>query len=73
MDKQRKSRIAFAITMGFITTGIISFALIALNLGFTDKFLLVWAQSWAVGYAIVIPAILAIGPWLQGEIERLVR
>ncbi len=34
-----KHKIAFALIMGVITTGIISFTLISVNLGFSDKFL----------------------------------
>ena len=73
MDTQIKRKIAFAFSMGVVTTGIISFVLIALNFGFADGFLLVWARSWAAAYVIVIPAILLIGPSLQARIDRLIQ
>lgn len=57
--------------MGIITTGIISFSLIAMNLGFTDRFLKVWLKSWVSAYVIVIPAILLIGPRIQRFAESL--
>jgi len=63
-----KRKIAFAMIMGVITTCIISFSLIAINVGFTEKFLLLWLKSWFLSYAIVIPAILVIAP----KIEKLV-
>ena len=66
-----KNRIAFALLMGVITTGVISFALIYLNLGFGGLFLKVWIKSWGLAYLIVIPLILAIAPKLQGLIARL--
>jgi uncharacterized protein YaaW (UPF0174 family) len=72
MDTQLKRRIAFALTMGVVTTGIISFVIIALNLGFTDKFAQLWLRSWGTAYAIVIPAILMIGPRVQARIDRLI-
>ena len=72
MNTQVKRKIAFALSMGMVTTGIVSFALIALNLGFSDKFTLVWLRSWAVGYVIAIPAILLIAPWLQSQVDRLI-
>jgi uncharacterized membrane protein YvlD (DUF360 family) len=72
MDTQLKRRIAFALTMGAVTTGIISFIIIALNLGFTDQFMRLWLRSWGIAYAIVIPAILAIGPRVQAGIDRLI-
>jgi hypothetical protein len=72
MNTQLKRKIAFALSMGIVTTGIVSFVLIALNLGFSDRFALVWLRSWGVGYAIAIPAILMIGPRLQAKIDRLI-
>ena len=72
MDTQLRRRIAFALTMGIVTTGIISFTIVSLNLGFTDKFALQWLRSWATAYAIVIPNILLIGPRVQAVIDRLI-
>lgn len=65
-----KQKIAFAMIMGVITTGIISFSLISINLGFTDNFLKVWVKSWGMAYVIVIPAILIIGPRVQKVIDQ---
>lgn len=64
-----KQKIAFALLMGVITTGIISFSLISINLGFTERFLAIWLKSWVVAYVIVIPAILIIGPQVQKLID----
>lgn len=72
MTTQMKRKIAFALSMGIVTTGIVSFVLIALNLGFSDRFTLVWVRSWGVGYLIAIPAILLIGPLLQAQVDRLI-
>lgn len=71
MNSQLKRKIAFALSMGVVTTGIVSFVLIAINLGFSDRFALVWLRSWGVGYALAIPAILLIGPRLQARVDRL--
>jgi Protein of unknown function (DUF2798) len=73
MSTQSKRKIAFAILMGLVTTGIISFSILAINLGFSQRFLLVWLRSWAMGYVLVIPAILLIGPRVQAQVERLIR
>ena len=73
MSTQLKRKIAFTLAMGIVTTGIISFVLLALNLGFSEDFALAWLRSWSVGYLIVIPAILLIGPRLQAQVDRLVR
>jgi hypothetical protein len=66
-----KSKIAFALIMGIITTGVISFTLISINIGFTERFLTIWLKSWAMAYVVVIPAILIIGPMVQKWVDRL--
>ena len=71
MNSQLKRKIAFALSMGVVTTGIVSFVLIAINLGFSDQFALAWLRSWGVGCALAIPAILLIGPRLQARVDRL--
>ena len=72
MGIETKRKIAFALLMGIVTTGIISFSLLALNLGFSGEFPRIWLRSWGIGYAIVIPAILLIGPRLQAQVGRLI-
>jgi hypothetical protein len=68
-----KRRIAFALIMGVITTGIISFTLIAINVGFGEWFLKVWLKSWAIAYLIVIPVILIISPRLQKFVDNNIK
>ncbi|MGH8790952.1 MAG: DUF2798 domain-containing protein [Cupriavidus necator] len=72
MSVQLKRKIAFALSMGVVTTGIISFVLLTLNLGFSEGFALTWLRSWGIGYVIVIPAILLVGPRLQTQVDRLI-
>jgi len=66
-----KNKIAFALIMGIVTTGIISFTLIAVNIGFTDRFFKIWFKSWGMAYIVVIPAILIIAPAIQKLVDRL--
>jgi hypothetical protein len=66
-----KNKIAFALVMGIVTTGIISFTLIVINIGFTERFLNTWLRSWAVAYLVVVPAILILGPVIQKLIDRI--
>jgi hypothetical protein len=72
VETQLKRRIAFALSMGVVTTGIISFTIIALNLGFTGNFARAWLRSWSTAYVIVIPAILLVGPRVQAAIDRVI-
>jgi uncharacterized membrane protein SpoIIM required for sporulation len=72
MNTQIKRKIAFALSMGIVTTGIVSFSILSINLGFSEGFAATWLQSWAMGYAIVIPAILLIGPRVQTQVDRMI-
>ena len=73
LDKKRevKKKVVFALTMGIITTGIISFSLIAINSGFNDKFIQIWAKSWLLAYVFVIPIILFIAPPIEKVVDTL--
>jgi hypothetical protein len=66
-----KQKIAFALTMGVITTGIISFTLISINIGFAPNFAGVWFRSWMTAYVIVIPVILVVGPMVQNFVNNI--
>ena len=71
LSTQVKRKVAFAMLMGFVTTGIISFVLVALNLGMASGFLSTWLRCWLISYLIVIPAILLVGPRLQAQVDRV--
>ena len=66
-----KRKIAFALIMGIITTCIISFTLVSVNVGFGPLFLKVWLRSWTIAYLVVIPAILLIGPRVEKLVHKL--
>ncbi len=66
-----KQRIAFALLMGVVTTCVISFGLVASNLGFGPRFVGMWLHSWLYAYLMVIPAILLIAPLVQRLVDRL--
>lgn len=68
-----KQKIAAAFIMGLITTGIISFTLISINVGFTQNFLARWLKSWRIAYIIIVPVILFIGPKVQLLVAYLFR
>jgi hypothetical protein len=60
-----KHRLAFALIMGIITTALISFTLISINIGFGNKFLGAWLKSWAVSYTLAVALMLTIAPRIQ--------
>ena len=60
-----KHKIAFALIMGIITTCIISFTLVLVNIGFGPSLIKIWLRSWLIAYVIVIPSLLIIAPRIQ--------
>jgi hypothetical protein len=66
-----REKIAFAMIMGIITTGIISFTLISINIGFVPNFLVIWLKSWSMAYLLVIPVILLVGPKVQKLVSSM--
>lgn len=72
MSTELKRKIAFALLMGLVTTGIITFSLLLLSAELSELFVRSWLRSWGVAYGIAIPVILFIGPSLQSRINRLI-
>lgn len=70
-SRELHRRVLFALLMGIVTTGIISFTLISINIGYTEKFLSIWLKSWSIAYLVVIPAILIIGVQVQKAVDRI--
>ena len=69
-----KHKITFALLMGILTTCIISFTLICVNVGFTHvQFFQIWLKSWAIAYIVAIPAILIISPQIQKIVDAIYR
>lgn len=76
VSKEKKEelikKVAFALVMGVLTTGLISFVLISVNVGFIDRFFQIWFKSWLYAYLLVIPAILFIAPLVEKAVHRLI-
>ncbi len=66
-----KEKVVFAMLMGSISTGIVSFTLIGINRGFMPGFGWAWLKSWTIAYIVVIPIILIISPLLQRVVRNL--
>ncbi|MCW5658771.1 MAG: DUF2798 domain-containing protein [Burkholderiaceae bacterium] len=65
-----RQRLVFALLMGVITTGVISFAVLFRNLGLREDFVRLWLRAWALGYGVVVPMILALAPPVQRLVDR---
>ncbi|MET0636041.1 MAG: DUF2798 domain-containing protein [Chitinophagaceae bacterium] len=68
-----KKKITFALLMGIITTGIISFTLISVNVGLRPDFGFIWMRSWVLSYCIATPCILLFGPMIQRVVDKMFR
>jgi Protein of unknown function (DUF2798) len=66
-----KRRIAFAFLMGIVTTGLVSFTVILVNLGLTERFWQLWFKSWSVAFIIVVPIILVVAPLIERFVDFL--
>lgn len=74
LDKktENKKKVVFAFVMGLVTTMVISFAILSINIGFREGFLELWLRSWLLAYMFVIPTILFVAPVVQRFTDRLI-
>jgi hypothetical protein len=68
-----KKRIVFAMIMSTITTIVISFTIIAVNVGFVRNFAIIWLRSWCLSYLLAFTATLFLAPKVQLLVERLLK
>ncbi|RYZ30496.1 MAG: DUF2798 domain-containing protein [Sphingobacteriales bacterium] len=68
-----KQKVLFAVLMGVITTGVVSFTLISVNFGFTPGFLAAWLKSWLLAYLTAVPVILLLSASVQQLVTYLTR
>ncbi len=64
-------KIVFAFLMGIVTTGLVSFTVILVNLGFTETFWQIWLKSWSMAFLIVVPVILIVSPVMERFVSSL--
>ena len=69
--REKRKRVVFAFLMGMMTTSVISFSIVAINVGFNSSFLKVWIRSFLLAYLLVIPTILYIAPLVQKIVNRI--
>jgi Protein of unknown function (DUF2798) len=63
--KFTKFEIVFALLMSSITTFFVTLVLVSINLGFTDKFVIVWLRSWLIATVMVSLSILFVAPQIR--------
>ncbi|HEY8562549.1 MAG TPA: DUF2798 domain-containing protein [Pyrinomonadaceae bacterium] len=68
-----KRRIVTAVLTGVVTTGIVSFTVVLINLGLMEKFWRIWLKSWSLAFLIVVPVILIVSPVIGRFVDFLFR
>ncbi len=68
-----RQKIVFAFLMGIVTTGLVSFTVVLVNLGFTEAFWRSWIRSGSVAYLVIIPIILIVSPIVERFVGFLFR
>jgi hypothetical protein len=55
-------QLVFALIMGFLMVGIVTFVTTASNFGFGGNFLANWGKTYLIGYVAAVPAIYMLAP-----------
>ncbi|MDZ4050398.1 MAG: DUF2798 domain-containing protein [Limnobacter sp.] len=55
-------QLVFALIMGFLMVGIVTFVTTASNFGFGGNFLATWGKTYLIGYLAAVPSIYLLAP-----------
>ncbi len=70
MKKPTKREIKFATIMSSITTFFVTFVVVFVNIGFSDKFIFIWMRSWFIAFVLVGLSILFVAPQIQKHLNK---
>ncbi len=68
-----KQKLLFAIIMGSITTGLVSFMALIINIGMPERIVYIWMKTWLIGCLFSIPTIIILAPRIQNLVNHLGR
>jgi hypothetical protein len=68
-----KRKIVFAFLTGIVTTGMVSFTVVLINLGLTENFWRIWLKSWSLAFLVAVPVILIVSPVIGRFVDFLFR
>jgi hypothetical protein len=66
-----KRRIISAFLTGIVTTGMVSFTVVLINLGLMETFWQIWLKSWSLAFLVVVPVILFVSPVIGRLVDFL--
>ena len=70
MPKPNNKELKFAILMSLVTTFFVTFVLVSVNIGITDKFLFIWMRSWLIAFVLVGLSKLFVAPKIKQFINK---
>lgn len=69
-NKPSRNELKFASLMSLVTTFFVTFVIVMINVGFTDKFILVWMRSWLIAFVLVGLSILYVAPVIRDYLMK---
>ncbi len=60
-----RNELKFASLMSLVTTFFVTFVIVMVNVGFTEKFFFVWMRSWLIAFVLVGLSILYVAPIIR--------
>jgi hypothetical protein len=69
--KRNQANILFVFLVSILMTAVMSFAILALRLGFIENFLLIWLSDFAIGCLFSIPTGFVVVPLLRRMIDSI--
>ncbi len=71
MINKKYFHLVFVTAMAFFMAGVMSFALTAINIGFSEYFVLVWLQSFLLSFVLALPTALIVSPFVRHITEKI--
>lgn len=72
MLPKKYSNLIFAFFMGLMMSGLMSFVISLLNIGWIEGIWVIWLKSWSIAFFIAFPAIVVIAPVVRKLVAVLV-
>ncbi len=73
MIPKKYTPLVFSFFMSLLMSGIMSFAISLINLGWVDGMLWIWLKAWSVAFVIAFPAIVTVTPLVRRLVALVVR
>jgi uncharacterized membrane protein len=69
-NKPTRNELKFASLMSLLTTFFVTFVIVMVNVGFTEKFFLIWIRSWLIAFVLVGLSILYVAPIIRNFLTK---